>query len=224
MQTKALRRVNTQKLVVLSLMCALAYLCVCFFRIPVVWILKFEPKDVVVTIAAFLYGPASGLLISVVVSLLEMVTISDTGWIGLLMNVLSTVSFSCTAALIYKKWHTLKGAVGGLLAGLLLMTGMMLLWNVLITPLYAGVPRDTVVGMLLPVFLPFNLIKGGINAAITLLLYKSVSRGLRAARLLPREEAAQEPSRRAGTIGILLGALFVFLSCVLAILLLQHKI
>ena len=48
----------------------------------------------------------------------------------------------------------------------------MMLWNWLLTPLYMGVPREEVVKLLLPAFLPFNFIKGGLNAAITILLYK----------------------------------------------------
>ena len=61
----------------------------------------------------------------------------------------------------------------------------MLLWNYLITPIYQKVPRDVVAAMLPTVFLPFNLVKGGLNMAITLLLYKPVVTALRKARLAP---------------------------------------
>jgi riboflavin transporter FmnP len=59
----------------------------------------------------------------------------------------------------------------------------MILWNYLITPMYMGVPREAVVEMLVPVFLPFNLIKGGANAALTLLLYKPVIYALKRMKL-----------------------------------------
>lgn len=65
------------------------------------------------------------------------------------------------------------------------MTALMLAWNFLITPLYMGVPRQAVADMLLPVFLPFNLLKGLINAAAALLIYKPISRTLRRAKLIP---------------------------------------
>ena len=39
--------------------------------------------------------------------------------------------------------------------------------------------------MLPTVFLPFNLVKGGLNMAVTLLLYKPVVTALRKARLVP---------------------------------------
>ncbi len=44
----------------------------------------------------------------------------------------------------------------------------------LITPIYMGYPREAVAELLLPVFLPFNLFKDGLNAASTFLLYKPV--------------------------------------------------
>lgn len=44
------------------------------------------------------------------------------------------------AAFIYKRKHTLKGAITGLIVGCLSATAVMLLWNFLITPIYMGVP------------------------------------------------------------------------------------
>ncbi len=215
MNTKTNR---TQKLVLLALLTAVAYLCVFFIRIPLFGFLKYEPKDVIITIGAFLFGPVAGIIVSVVSSLLELVTISETGWIGLLMNVLSTVCFACTAAIVYKRRRTLGGAVAGLLLGVLLMTGIMLLWNYLISPLYLGVTREAVVDMLLPVFLPFNLVKGALNAALTLLLYKPVVTGLRGAHLVPERGDTAHGTRHLRNPGILMGAVVIITTCVLLVL------
>ncbi len=209
---------HTQKLVMLALFSAVAYLFVFMIRIPVAGFLSYEPKDVIITIGAFLFGPVEGLVISLVSSLLEMVTFSETGWIGLLMNVLSTVCFSCTAAVIYKRRRTLGGAVVGLALGVVLMVGVMLLWNYLITPLYLGVTREEVAGMLLPVFLPFNLVKGALNAALTLLLYKPVATGLRKARLAPDSGKQADSTQHRVHPGLLIGAVIVVASCVLLLL------
>lgn len=191
-----MRRFDTKKLAVLAMLSALAYIIVVFVRIPAVLFLKYEPKDVVVTIGGLLYGPIASLLISVVVSFIEMLTISETGWIGLVMNILSTSAFACTAAIFYKKKHTLSGAVTGLIAGAILMTIVMLLWNYVLTPLYMGTPRADVAAMLVPVFLPFNLIKGGLNAAITALLYRPLVQSLRKAKLFPRSESEYRPEKK----------------------------
>lgn len=70
---------TTRKLTMLGMLGALAFLAVALIRIPVVQFLKYEPKDVVITIGGFIFGPLEAALLSVVVSLVEMVTISDTG-------------------------------------------------------------------------------------------------------------------------------------------------
>ena len=152
--------------------------------------LSFDLKDVIIVIAGFISGPLAALFITVVVSLVEMITISSTGLIGFVMNVLASGSFACIAASIYHRDRSIKGAIIGLVTGVLCMTVLMVLWNWLITPLYMKVPRSVVVGMLLPVFLPFNLVKGGINATLAMLLYKPVVTTLRKAKLVEGKPAS----------------------------------
>ena len=180
---------KTKKIAVIGMFCALAYVAMLVIKIPVVMFLDYEPKDVVITLCGMIYGPLSAAAVSVVTSLVEMVTVSDTGVIGLLMNVLSTLAFSCTAAAIYKHKRTMYGAVAGLVIGTVAMTVVMLLWNYIVTPMYMGLPRDQVAAMLVPVFLPFNLLKGFINAALTYLLYRPVVKALGASKLLPESES-----------------------------------
>ena len=208
------------KLVLLAMLAAVSYIIVALIRIPGVLFLSYEPKDVVITIGGFLLGPMASFLISLLVSLVEMVTFSSTGPIGALMNLLSTCAFSCTAAFVYKKRHTIAGAIWGLGLGAVTMIVVMLLWNWLITPLYMGVNRAAVEGLLLPVFLPFNTLKACLNSAFVLILYKPLVSALRKAGLV-----AQKPSKggsaKAG-VYLLAGALLV--SCVFLLLVLQGKI
>ena len=167
------------------MLCAAAYIAVVVFRVPVVLFLKYEPKDIIIVIGGFIFGPLTSFLISVIVSLIEMFTISDTGIIGCIMNILSSISFACTASFIYKKKRTFWGAVIGLISGTLLLTAVMLLWNYLITPLYMTLPREEVAKLLIPAFLPFNLLKGGLNTVFTLIIYKPLVKALRGAKLIP---------------------------------------
>lgn len=183
-----------KKLCVMSMLCALAYVVMMVIKVPVILFLKYEPKDVIITFGGFLYGPAAALIISAVVSFIEMLTVSDTGWIGFVMNVVSTAAFSCTAAAIYRKKHTLWGAILGLLSGVVAMVAVMIAWNYLLTPLYMGTPRADVAEMLLPVFLPFNLLKGILNSAIILLLFRPTVQGLRSAKLFPQSSSDRKPS------------------------------
>ena len=96
------KRFSTKELTMLAMISAIAYVLVSTIRIPVVLFLKYEPKDVIITIGGFLMGPCAVLITSGVVSLIEMFSISDTGIIGCIMNFLSTCSFACVAALVYK--------------------------------------------------------------------------------------------------------------------------
>lgn len=209
---------TTRKLVLIAMLAAVAYLIVAVVRIPVVLFLKYEPKDVVITIGGFLMGPMASLIISAVVSLIEMVSVSETGITGCLMNFLSTCSFACTAAVIYKHKHTIRGAVLSLLAGSVTMICVMLLWNWLITPLYMGGTRESVEAMLLPVFLPFNALKAGLNSALVLILYKPLTNALRKTGLLPKQT---EGGKRGVMPGIYLLGFGLLITCILWLLVLQ---
>lgn len=165
---------NTKNITTIGMLCALAYTAAAVGRVPLVLFLKYDPKDSVIAISGFLFGPLAACSVAGIVSLIEMATLSDTGVLGLLMNVLSSCSFACTAAYIHQKKRGLSGAAAGLLCGWGCMVSVMMVWNYLVAPLYMGVPRAEVAKLLLPAFLPFNLLKGGLNAAIAMLLYRPV--------------------------------------------------
>ena len=127
---------NTRKLTRIAMLSAIAYVVMLVARFPVVMFLKYEPKDVVITLGGLLWGPMTSVAVSVIVSFLEMFSVSETGILGCVMNIVSSCSFACTAALVYKKHRSLKGALAGLALGSAVMVALMMLWNYLITPLY----------------------------------------------------------------------------------------
>lgn len=214
------KKFDVKRLVLLAVFTALAYSAVCLIRIPAVAFLKYEPKDVIIVMGGLILGPLASLIISVLTALIEMFTISETGIIGCVMNLLSSACYGCAAALVYKYRRTLAGAVGGLALGSVAMVIVMLLWNWLITPLYMGVDRDAVVGMLLPVFLPFNAVKALLNSALVLCLYKPLITALRKARLVPAPSSGEGGFK----IGLYLLAVGVLATGVLMLLVLQGKI
>ena len=213
-------KMPVKKMVLLAMLAAVSFLLVNLVRIPVVLFLKYEPKDVVITLGGFLFGPMASFIVSAIVSLLEMVTISETGPIGCLMNLLSTCAFACTAAFIYKRKHTLRGAVTGLVTGSIIMIITMMLWNWLITPLYMGGDRESVEALLLPAFLPFNTLKAGLNTALVLMLYKPLVTALRKIGLVQSGSSGERKSKA----GVYLLAGILLLTCALVILALQGKI
>ena len=188
---------------------------------PAAAFLTFDFKDIILAVSALILGPAVTLCVTAAAAVLEMITISSTGWIGLVMNIISSMAFVLPCALMYKRKKTWANAVVGLMLGVLTMTAMMLLWNAFLTPLYMGMPRKAVLDMLIPVFLPFNLLKGGINAGLTLLLYKPLVKALRAAKLLPRSGAESTDKKRQTAYNIAVAAV-VLIICAAAVILLNR--
>lgn len=214
------KKFTTSKLVTMAMLIALAYVVMAVGRIPMVLFLKYDPKDIIIVLSGFIYGPLSALIISAAVSFIELVTVSHDGIIGFLMNVLASCAFACPAAYIYTRRHTRQGALIALLTGVAAMSTVMLVWNYILTPVFMHIPRAEVVPLLTSAILPFNLIKGGLNAGLTLLLYKPVVTGLRRANLIP----PSEPHAKTGSLGMTLIALLIIVTCVLLVLSLNHII
>ena len=188
-QTK--RREATRRMVMIGLFSAMAYVVMLLLHIKVSF-LTLDVKDAVITLCGLYFGPVSALIISVLVPLLEFITVSTTGVYGLIMNILGSVSFSVTVSLIYKYKKTLWGAMLALFTGAFAMVAVMMLANLFITPYYMGVTADAVRGMIPTLLLPFNAIKAVLNVGFVLLFYKSLSRALRKTGFLPRSQSSQQ--------------------------------
>ena len=122
-----MRKETIKKMTVMAMLAALSMVLVYAIHvplIPVVPFLEYDPADIPILIAAMAYGPVSGLVLTVVVSIIQGMFISTTGPWGILMHVIAT--------------------------GTLVLVGI----------------------------LPFNLLKAGINSAVTFVVYKVVSRYL----------------------------------------------
>ena len=219
---------STNKIKTLAIMAMLTALAVAadmFLRIPGIGgFLTYEPKDVILTIGAFIYNPIAGLVMSLVVCLVEMVTVSSTGFIGLLMNFLASAMFVGVASVIYYRKKTIVRAIIGLVAGSAAMIAVMLLWNYIMTPIYMGVPREAVVSMIPTLLLPFNAIKAALNASLVLLLYKPVVTALRKSKLIPTRESNDIPNRKKTNTVIIVIASAVAVATLLLVLLIFAKI
>ena len=153
--------------------------------------LSIDIKDAIIAIAAFIYGPIVAPIISLIVAAVELVTIgSDTAWYGFVMNFASSATFSTTVSLIYRYRKNLNTALIGFLCAVVSTTGVMLLLNTLVTPIFCeqrGIPFD-VIGHLPTLFLPFNLSKALLNSSVAMLLYKPVINALRSAKIISKGE------------------------------------
>jgi len=208
---------KTKRLVLLAMLTAMAFV-VGLYRIRFMGaatFLEYDAKDVIIVIGGFMFGPLAALMMSFVLALIEMLTHSEAGLWGMLMNFIASAALACPAAIIYHRFRSIRGAVVGLLVGIVAATSSMLLWNYLVVPFYTGWPREAVVGMLVPVFLPFNLIKATLNSALVMVLYKPITKALKSAKLYNPTHASSSAGKL--NVAILLAAAFVVISLALFI-------
>ncbi len=209
----------------MAMLTALAIAADILLRIPGIGgFLTYEPKDVILTIGGFIFGPVAGIVMALAVCLVEMVTVSTTGVIGLLMNFLASAVFVGVSTVIYSRKKTLSRAIIGLAAGALSMLVVMLLWNYIITPVYMGIPREAVLELFVPLLIPFNLLKAGLNAALILFLYKGVVTALRRSHLIPERESNDGDSRRVNTILLVCISAVLTVTLVLVMLIFAGKL
>lgn len=179
---------TTRKLTTLAMLAAVSVLLVALVRIPFppAPFLEYDPANIPIFICTFLYGPVAGLGLTLVVAVIQGTTFSaGSGVIGIVMHFLATGTFALLAGNIYRRRHTRSGAALALVAGVAAMTAVMVLCNLVFTPVFMGTPVEAVIPMLLPVIIPFNLMKGIINAVVTYFVYKPI------ARLVKHEEAVR---------------------------------
>ncbi len=211
---------HINRYITIALFCALAYVATLVFRIPVGF-LTFDIKDAIITTGALFFGPLAGVLIALLVSVIEL-TISSTGIYGLIMNFSSSAVFAMVPSLFYMYKKRLSRAIIGLSVGVLSMTAVMLLLNIFVTPYYMGVDRAVVISMIPTLFLPFNLIKGTINASLTMIIYKPISNALNRSGLIhiyPSKCKREKKTHGKFSIVISLLAVLIAIVCTLILVL-----
>lgn len=177
-QARNIRNTNrwdTRQLVTMSLLCAIGVL-LSFIELPLLPaapFLKFDASIMPAMVCGFAYGPAAGLACGIVGAIIHGIIMAD--YWGAIMNVLVIIGYVLPAALIYRKMRTMKGAVLGLAAAVACSIVMAIVGNLAITPIYLNTPVEVVVGMIVPVLVPFNIVKALINSVLTLIVYKSIS-------------------------------------------------
>ena len=148
----------------MALMCAIGVLLsfVEFPLLPGVTWLKYDASAMPAMVCGFAFGPAAGLAVGIVGAVIHGILMAD--FSGAIMNIL-----------VDRRSRTFKSGVVGLVLSAVAATVMAILGNLVITPMWLGVPLDAVMAMILPILTPFNLAKAGINAVLTLIVYKSIS-------------------------------------------------
>ena len=169
---------NLVRLAKMAMLVAISVILVSIIHFPIfpaVAFLEYDPADIPIFIGTFAFGPIAGLMITVVVSLVQGLTVSaGSGAYGIIMHIIATGSFVIVAGFLYRHKKTKKEAIISLSAGTLTMVVVMYFANLVITPMCTGWPV-TAVKELMPFILAFNAVKAGLNSIVTFLLYKRIS-------------------------------------------------
>ena len=192
---------RTLKLTKMALMVAVTFVCL-FMRFPIfppASFLLFEVSDIPILIAGFVFGPIIGFGIGVVAILLHaFLIVMPSGAYGVIMHIIAVGTYVLVSGLIYnifkgktwvfvcpahpetvcevyqknkaKQWGLLALIIGGLC-----MTAIMIPANLIVTPQFMGAPLEAVKAMILPIILPFNLLKMALNTVVVFILYKRIS-------------------------------------------------
>lgn len=168
-------RWSSEKIAKYALFVALS-MAVSFIEFPLIpdlSYLKYDPSGIVCLVAGFAYGPSA----AAIVSILGFSPHLFTNPLGTVMAVLVSLGASVTAAIVYKKMHTRKGAIIALLVGSVVAIALAIAGNLVITPLYSPkITVATVASLIIPALLPFNIIKLALHVVVTMLVYKPVSK------------------------------------------------
>lgn len=188
--------------------------------------LELNFSDIPALIGTFALGPLSGGIIVFVKVLIKLIIKgTSTVFVGELADLLVGMAFVVPAGLIYKRRRTFKGALAGMGAGMFCSVALSILANWLVlVPFYRQLlfhgSWDPLVGSMQALFgagcdegtfytfylwcsvLPFNAMRCLIAIAVTLPVYKHVSRLINRlnAKLSPKEkedgESAREDNKR----------------------------
>jgi len=155
---------------------------------------KLDFSEIPVLIGAFALGPIAGMTIELIKILLNFVLNGTvTGGVGEIANFFIGCALVVPAGFIYKQNKNTKNAILGMVVGTLVLTVVGALLNYfLLLPVYAkvfGAPIQSFIDMgkalnpyivdlktfVLFCVVPFNLLKGIVVSAFTLLIYKRIS-------------------------------------------------
>lgn len=166
---------STRRIATTALFCALAFVLT-FVEIPIFppapW-LEYDPSGIVAFVAGLLFGPSTGAIVVVLPWVLK--TLFSFNPYGHLMAVVAGLTLIVPAVVIARRLGGARGLAVGMLVGAVVSLAACILGNIVVTPLYTDTTAEGVVAMIVPILLPFNLIKVVLNCVVTALIQRPVS-------------------------------------------------
>ena len=155
---------------------------------------ELDLSEVPALVGTFAIGPVAGVMIEAVKILVKLLLKpTSTAYVGELANFCIGCAYLLPAGLIYMRNKSKKSALTGMVVGTIIMTVAGCLINAyVLLPFYSrfyGMPMETLIGMgaaispaignvltfVIIAVAPFNIIKGILISAVTLMIYKRIS-------------------------------------------------
>ena len=172
------QKTNSAKIAKMAMLVAISIVLVMIVHLPIfpaVAFLEYDPADIPILVGAFAFGPLAGVILTIVTSLIQGLTVSaSSGLYGIIMHIIATSVLVLASSLIYAHKKTKTTAIVGLATGTVLMAATMFFANMVITPAFMGLPLSAVME-LMPFIVLFNVVKAGINSVVTFIVYKRIS-------------------------------------------------
>ena len=106
-------RMPVKKMVLIGMFSAISVILVYLFRLslfPAAPFLEYDMADIPIVLITFMYGPSAGLITTVIVSVIQGLTVSaGSGWIGILMHIFATGAMCWLPAIFIKSVKTWGG-------------------------------------------------------------------------------------------------------------------
>ena len=197
------RILTTRKLTMIGMFSAIAAILM-LFEIPMPFapaFYKLDFSEIPALITAFAFGPVAGVMVEFCKIVLNLVMDSTTtAFVGELANFMVGCSFILPASIVYLYKKNRKSAILSCIVGTLCLTMFGTAFNAIyLLPKFAqlyGMPLEAIVGMgtainpaitdittlVMFAVAPLNIIKGVSVSIITMLVYKKLSRFMKAAQ------------------------------------------
>lgn len=169
---------DTRKAMLTAMLSAIAVILAISFHVPIIpaaAYLEYDMADIPILFITLSLGIPYGLISTIVVSVLQGIAASASGIIGIIMHIFATSILVIVSGLIYKHFNSIIGLIVALIVGVIAWVVGMVIFNIIFTPIFLGTPRQAVIEMIVPITIPFNVIKAGANSVAGAILYLSLS-------------------------------------------------
>jgi len=157
------------RIVLTGLMAGLALLLELFVHFPLfAEYLLYSPGDVPVIVTSAVLGPAAGVMAAFVKAALFVIMTGEGGPLGGLMHFVASGGMVLVLGLLTHRTRTSQWVL--LPAAIVTRVALMVPMNLLITPIYTGLPVSVIAKTLVPVVIPFNAVHAGINTLVSLVV------------------------------------------------------